>query len=381
MRIGFDGKRAVQNYTGLGNYSRYLLDILCRTAPQNEYMLYAPKPRANDRLKLLLQRHPMLQMVYPALSRWRRMSALWRVWGIWRQLRGDRIVLYHGLSNELPLSIRRSGVKSVVTIHDLIFLRFPLYYKPIDRAIYTYKFRKACEHADRIVAISECTKRDIIHYFHIPEEKIEVIYQGCDPAFAVSLPESKKKEVVELYQLPLRYILHVGSIEERKNMMEAVEALALMKHTELHLVIIGRRTPYTARIEQLVKERHLEKRVHLLHGIPFAHLPAIYQSAACFVYPSRYEGFGIPILEALHSGIPVVAATGSCLEEAGGPDSIYVSPDSPSSMAEAFDALMDDEALCRRMVSGGRRYAARFNEKAIASAYLRLYKEVSSSIG
>ena len=257
MKIGFDGKRAVQNFTGLGNYSRYIVDILCQFYPENEYVLYAPKKRENKRLNKLTKQYRQLQLSYPTTSFWKKLSSLWRVLGVTRQLEKERIDIFHGLSNELPLNIHKSEVKSIVTIHDLIFLRYPQYYHSIDRNIYTYKFRKACENADRIIAISECTKRDIIEYFGIPADKIEVVYQGCDTSFTHPVTEEKKREVRAKYQLPEHYILNVGSIEERKNALSAVQALTMLPE-QIHLVIVGRYTEYTDKIERFIKENKLE---------------------------------------------------------------------------------------------------------------------------
>ena len=183
MKIGFDGKRAVQNFTGLGNYSRYILEILCKFYPQNEYILYAPRKRSNEKLSELLAQYPQAKMAYPSTSFGKKLSSIWRIWGISKQIEQEGVQLYHGLSNEIPLNVKKKGFKTIVTIHDLIFLRFPQYYKYIDRQIYTYKFRKACLNADKIIAVSECTKRDIIDIFQIQENKIEVVYQGCDESF------------------------------------------------------------------------------------------------------------------------------------------------------------------------------------------------------
>ena len=332
MRIGFDGKRAVQNFTGLGNYSRYIVDILCQFYPENEYVLYAPKKRENKRLDKLTKQYQQLQLSYPTTSSWKKLSSLWRVWGVTQQLEKEKIDIFHGLSNELPLNIHQSEVKSIITIHDLIFLRYPQYYHSIDRKIYTYKFRKACENADKIIAISECTKRDIIEYFRIPADKIEVVYQGCDPSFM--LPE------------------------------------------QIHLVIVGRHTEYTDKIERFIKENKLEERVHIISNVPFDDLPAFYQLAEIFVYPSRFEGFGIPIIEALYSGIPVVAATGSCLEEAGGPDSIYVHPDDIKGMANAFKQIYSDTERKKEMIEKGQKFAKRFSEEKQAEEILNIYKKL-----
>ena len=375
MRIGFDGKRAVQNFTGLGNYSRYIVDILCQFYPENEYVLYAPKKRENKRLDKLTKQYQQLQLSYPTTSSWKKLSSLWRVWGVTQQLEKEKIDIFHGLSNELPLNIHQSEVKSIVTIHDLIFLRYPQYYHSIDRKIYTYKFRKACENADKIIAISECTKRDIIEYFRIPADKIEVVYQGCDPSFMHPVAAEKKREIRAKYQLPDHYILNVGSIEECKNALSAVQALTMLPE-QIHLVIVGRHTEYTDKIERFIKENKLEERVHIISNVPFDDLPAFYQLAEIFVYPSRFEGFGIPIIEALYSGIPVVAATGSCLEEAGGPDSIYVHPDDIKGMANAFKQIYSDTERKKEMIEKGQKFAKRFSEEKQAEEILNIYKKL-----
>lgn len=300
---------------------------------------------------------------------------MWRVWGVTQQLEKEKIDIFHGLSNELPLNIHQSEVKSIVTIHDLIFLRYPQYYHSIDRKIYTYKFRKACENADKIIAISECTKRDIIEYFRIPADKIEVVYQGCDPSFMHPVAAEKKREIRAKYQLPDHYILNVGSIEERKNALSAVQALTMLPE-QIHLVIVGRHTEYTDKIERFIKENKLEERVHIISNVPFDDLPAFYQLAEIFVYPSRFEGFGIPIIEALYSGIPVVAATGSCLEEAGGPDSIYIHPDDIKGMANAFKQIYSDPERKKVMIEKGQIFAKRFSEEKQAEEILNIYKKL-----
>lgn len=378
VKIGFDGKRAVQNYTGLGNYSRYIADIVCRFQPANDYILYAPKKEENKRLTQLIALHSQLHLSYPQAIFWKSLNSLWRIWGITQQLEKENIAIFHGLSNELPLNIRHSKVRSVVTIHDLIFLRYPQYYKPIDRNIYAYKFRKACINADKVVAISECTKRDIIQYFHIPDEKIEVIYQSCDPAFAQPISAKKKEEVKKKYRLPDQYILNVGSIEERKNILTAVKTLPNLP-TDVHLVIVGRRTAYTKQVEQVVQQSKLEDRVHIINNLPFDDLPALYQGAKLFVYPSRFEGFGIPIIEALQSGIPVVATTGSCLEEAGGPDSIYVHPDDVDGMTKAFTSILNDEKKREYMITKGKEYANQFSEEKQAGQLADIYHALVAS--
>lgn len=376
MRIGFDAKRAIQNFTGLGNYSRYLIEILYRFYPDNEYSLYAPRKRSSTQFDRLLSTCPTLSCIYPQ-GIWKKLTSVWRSVGITGQLQKDRIDVYHGLSNELPLNIRTSGqIKTVVTIHDLIFLRYPKCYPFIDRHIYTYKFRKACKDADAVIAISECTRQDIIRFFNIDTKKIRVIYQGCDESFTHPADENLKKEAREKFRLPERYILCVGSIEERKNALLAVKSMTGVPEN-VHLVLIGKRTGYTDEIEQYIETHHLGHRIHLHHQVAFRYLPAIYQQAEIFVYPSRFEGFGIPVIEALHSSVPVIAATGSCLEEAGGPDSVYIHPDDVNGMTEAINDLLNHPEKRKYLTEQGKKYVTRFSEKRQADELMALYQSLT----
>ncbi len=375
MRIAFDAKRAAQNRTGLGNYSRFVIEGLCRLYGENEYLLYTPSLRKATLLGPL-RTSPSCSVHYPESAIWKKLPSLWRVYGLSGQLQKDSPALYHGLSNELPEGIEHiQGLKTVVTIHDLIFLRHPEFYPPIDRFIYNRKFRSACKRADSIVAVSECTKRDIMHYYNIPSEKIQVIYQGCDESFRQKMTPERRLEVQQKYHLPEHYLLYVGSIEKRKNLMRAVEALA-QTHCILPLVAVGKHTPYAEEVKARADELGVSNRLILLHGAQFADFPALYQSASLFIYPSYFEGFGIPLLEALCSKIPVIGATGSCLEEAGGPHSLYIHPDDTQGLAEAIDRVMDSPSLREEMITCGLEYATGFHPDTLAREMMKHYRSV-----
>jgi len=372
MTIGFDAKRAFNNYTGLGNYSRYLINALSTFFPAHDYRLYAPAERENPRMNAIRAREN-ISVVFPA-GLDARFSSLWRTKGVVSDLLRDGVQLYHGLSNELPVGLRKKGIPSVVTLHDLIFLRYPQFYNALDRAIYTRKFRYACRHADRIVAVSECTKRDIVSFFGVNPDKISVIYQGCDASFARALPLETKRQVCRKYQLPDTFVLNVGTIESRKNLMLAVKALIRLDPA-VHLVAVGRQTAYANEVKKYAVAHGLEHRLHFLSDIPFSDLPAVYQSAAVFVYPSFFEGFGIPVIEALHSGTPVIAATGSCLEEAGGVHSLYVDPNDGEQLANRIQNVLSDSNLRTKMITEGQKYVARFDDKLLAGQMMNLYQE------
>ena len=374
LTIGFDAKRIVSNATGLGSYGRTLVNDLGQREDL-QLRLYAPDEGQNELRNQITGRqnvvfcHPRHRL--PSIGK-----ALWRSRGMVRQLTADGVQVYHGLSGELPGGLRQEGIGSVVTIHDLIFMRHPEYYNKVDVKIYTRKFRHALQQADRIVAISECTRRDICELGEIDKSRIELIYQSCAPRFT-SLPEARQLwQVRDKFGLPDRYILSVGSIEERKNMLLVVKALPLLPE-DVSLVIAGRPTPYTDRIRQFVDDEHLHQRVLMLHGVSDFDLPSLYAMADAFVYPSRYEGFGIPIIEAIRMGLPVVACTGSCLEEAGGPDSLYVSPDDPEAMAHAIGKVLYGAPGRQQRIERSQRYVSRFDNTGAASRFAELYEEIA----
>lgn len=371
MRIGFDGKRAANNLTGLGNYSRSLIVQLSQFFPQNQYLVYTPKVKDHDQIGHFLE-HKNIEVKLPEQGKF-----LWRTFGIKRQIIRDKVHLFHGLSHEIPIGIRQTGIPSIVTIHDLIFLRFPQYFGRIDRWIYTFKCRYACKNADRIIAISECTKRDIVAFFNTPPEKIDVVYQSCDDSFKIPADISSKAIVKEKYGLPDQFILSVGTIETRKNLVTLIRALKDVNQN-YHLVVIGKKTPYMKQVEHELDQHNLRHRVTFLSNIPFQDLPLIYQLASVFVYPSVYEGFGIPIIEALYSGVPVVAATGSCLEEAGGPGSIYVAPYDDQALCKAINKVLDDPALSIEMKKRGLQYAQRFNNDVVNTEMMNVYQSLLS---
>ncbi len=373
LNIGFDAKRIVRNATGLGHYGRTLVTALSAALGSKARLhLYIPDLGRGD-LRALMPQSPYIIYSLPVHCRTRIGRDLWRTRGIVADLERDGIDLYHGLSGELPVGIRRTGIRTVVTIHDLIFMRHPEYYNPIDVAIYRWKFRRACREADRIVAISECTRRDVAELGHFPADRIDVVYQSIDRRFRRTVTDGERADVARRYGLPPRYILFVGTIEERKNAGLVIEALPQID-AGVHFVMVGRQTSYTRRILRRARALGVDGRVHVVSGVPDADLGAVYRSAEVFAYPSRYEGFGLPIVEAIECGLPVVAATGSCLEEAGGDACFYVGPDDVGAMAAALNRLLADRSLRRECVERSREYIRRFQNGDAARQMIEVYR-------
>lgn len=373
MIIGFDGKRAVSNFTGLGNYSRFIIGALNKKYHNNLYKIFAPKPKNNKEFTDLLGSNTTDH--YPQKKITKALPSLWRSKLILNDLKRENIDVFHGLSGELPFGISKTGIKSVVTIHDLIFRHYPQYYKTIDRKIYDYKFRRACNEADKIIAVSDCTKRDIISFYGIPEDKIVTIYQGCHPNFKEEPNPELINEVKNVYNLPKRYIACVGTIEERKNLLLVAKAMAYLPK-DIHLIAVGRKTAYAKEVEDFCRENGLSDRVRIIEGVPFKYLPSIYHAAELFAYTSRFEGFGIPIVEAISSGLTGVAATGSCLEEAGGEGVVYVNPNSVEECASALNKLLTDTEYKQSLISKGKEHIKKFSPEKIAENIMKVYKEL-----
>ena len=374
LTIGYDAKRAVSNGTGLGNYCRTLLNDLGTIDTTDSFRLYVPDLGRDD-LRSQLDMPRNMSFVTPANKLVKPLRSLWRIKGIVNDLKRDGVDIYHGLTGELPLGLSEAGIKSVVTIHDLIFMRCPEYYNPVDVAIYKWKFRNTCKQADRIIAISECTRRDIMELGEIDDSRIHVVYQSCDTRFRLQVSPEQKQDVRARYSLPKRYVLFVGTIEERKNALLAAQALPYLSD-EIHLVLVGRQTAYAKTITSFARQNGLANRIHMLSGVPTSDLYAIYQQAECFVYPSRYEGFGIPVIEAIQSRLPVIACTGSCLEEAGGPDNVYVDPDEPQEMAMAIKSITDNPDAARQIVTRSLDYIRRFENGNVAQEMLNVYRSL-----
>ena len=376
MTIGFDAKSIVCNITGFGNYGRTLVGDMAEAVPAGTVLnLYSPV-RGDEALRRQLTLRPCMRFVYPdAAGINAPLQALWHMRGMVKDLVRDGVRLYHGLSGELPVGIREAGIRTVVTIHDLIFMRHPEWYSWADRKLRRWKFLKTCQEADRIIAISECTKRDIMLYGDVPAEKIDVIYQSCGTLYKMREGEKKMHEVHINYMLPERYIVSVGALEERKNIMLAVKAMHRLPD-DVSLVVVGKDGPYGERVRRYIAANGLGGRVMFLHDVPTDDMPAIYQMAEACVYPSRYEGFGLPVIEAIQSGLPVVACKGSCLEEAGGNATLYVDPDDVAGMAHALRLTLKGAPGREERIEAGRQYITRFENAEVAQKVLGVYREL-----
>jgi len=369
MKIGFDAKRAFFNKSGLGNYSRSTIELITKFYPHHKYVLYTPS--TEDAIKFNIP--PKIEIFKPVSLFNKIFKSYWRTFKISKRIKEHNIDVYHGLSGELPNKANlKTNTKLIVTIHDLIFMRYPELYKPIDRKIYFQKAKYACDIADRIIAISEQTKSDIIQFLNVDENKIDVVYQGCNNLFHDEVETKKKIEVAQKYNLPEKYILNVGTIEKRKNALSIIKAIKHGK-IELPLIIVGKETEYQTEIQKFALENNLQDQLITLNNVPLEDLPAIYQQALMFVYPSVFEGFGIPILEAMYSKIPVITTKGGVFSETGGHSSIYIEADNIEKLSDAIIRISEDDELRKKIINDGIDFVQKFNDDKIASNLMNVY--------
>ena len=364
MRIAYDAKRFFNNSSGLGNYSRDLVRILATYFPENEYVLL--NKNTSEKGKEILEKSNVsfVETTKGNFSRQLKMG---------KDAQNSGAEIFHGLSGELPLKWNEKPIKKIVTIHDLIFIRFPQYYSFFDRKIHFWKFKNAVNQADLVIAISEQTKKDIIQFLKIPEDKIRVVYQGCHHVFKENQSEEFLNKTKEKFNLPERFILNVGTIEVRKNLLNIVKAI---DGTEIPLVVIGQKTKYFKKVEKYLAKNKIEKQVQFLENVSMEELAAIYKLAEIFVYPSLFEGFGIPVIESLFSRTPVITSNISCLPEAGGEHSMYVNPENFEDIKSKILFLWNNESERNRRAEKGLEFVQKFNDENIAENLMRVYLEV-----
>jgi glycosyltransferase involved in cell wall biosynthesis len=367
MIIGYDAKRVFHNYTGLGNYSRTLLKNMSVYYPDHVFQLFSPSIQSNSETNFFIE-SPNFKIYYP------KFNFLWRSLFIQRAIKKSTTQLFHGLSNEIPFGLKK---KSIVTIHDLIFKTRPQDYSLIDRKIYDLKVKYAAENCAQIIAISEATKMDLINFYKIPENRISVLYQSCDSMFENKFTDPELTLFKAKHHLPHNYLLYVGSVIPRKNLLNIVKSLTLLPSSlKIPLVVIGPGNSYKKEVLEYIVQHNLERLI-FWKNIHYRELPALYQGANAFIYPSFAEGFGIPVLESLTSGTPVITSKISSLPEAGGNASIYIDPTSPDEIAVAIQKILEDELFKKEIVTKGKAYTRLFDGKSLSNQLMKIYAEIT----
>lgn len=360
MKIAFDAKRYYHNHTGLGNYSRTLvsgLQTFCR-----------------DEVECVL---------YNARS-------LERTFRLGQRAKVEGCDLFHGLSNELPLDVNRAGLPNLVTIHDVAWRTFPAMYHWIDRQLYDLKYGWAARNATRVICISESTKRDVMRFYDVPAERIDVLYQPVQDLFYHPLTAEAARHIIHAAEsshtlsrpLPAEgFVLCVGAINRRKNLLSVVQAMERIPAEQRPLLlVVGRGREYQREVEQYVEAHGMQDSVRIESGVQDNRLlQALYTVATLMVYPSFYEGMGLPVIEAELQGRPVITSTVSSLPETTGPEGMLVDPRSVDEIHHAISRLLDDSTLAAQLGQRGRDFALKnFDPETQSRRLAAIYKAILS---
>jgi glycosyltransferase involved in cell wall biosynthesis len=374
MRICIDVSAAVHRRAGLGRYAQELTRALVAQGEHDYVAFYHQRGQAHldppiDTLPKLTTRL--------SVKPWRLWAMLSHLSGVPQDSRFKGVDLFHATEHLLP---RLSRIRTVFTLHDLIFRFDPASHLPLNRIYLNLMMPRFLRAADAVIAVSECSKRDAVRLYGIPGEKIHVIAEGVDARFKPSPPE-RVEHVRNTYHLPERFVLCLGTIEPRKNLPILFEMLASRREQGLEiwpLVIAGKPGWLYEPIFRHVTELGLQNLVHFTGFFPDADLPALCSAAALLAMPSRYEGFGLPVLEAMACGVPVVCSDTSSLPEVAGDAALLVPPDDVRGWGEAIAHVICDEVLHAQMRERGLAHAARFTWEQTARKTSDLYCRVAN---
>lgn len=367
MRIGYDAKRAFNNTTGLGNYSRTLIQDIEKMRPDWPLFLFTPFRKVPF--------SPKSQIITPNNFVSKTLHPLWRSYGVLQNIAKLKLDLFHGLSHEIPHGVHRV-TKTVVTIHDLIFLIRPQEFKKIDRQIYNYKIRYATQNAHHVLTFTEDTKKNLIHYLKVPEKKITLISQSCHPAFLKKYSSEDISECRRKLGLSNPYIHFVGSFIPRKKPMETLLAFErIANNVNVNLVMIGNGTEKKA-CQHFVTEKNLNRRVHFISLNTYEEMTMLYQGSELLLYPSVAEGFGLPILEAHFSKIPVITSTLSCLPEVAGPYSYYTNPNHIEEFANQLQEILNSPEERASKAQKSHLWAQKFAPQKITNQLIQFYESL-----
>lgn len=271
------------------------------------------------------------------------------------------------------------GIPTILTVHDLIFKLFPEHHKRLNHIFLNNAMPLFVKRADAIIAISEATKRDLMNYYDVPDEKITVIYEAAAPNFQPPTPEQIQQVKVK-FQLPSQFLLVVGTIEPRKNYSRLVQAFMQLRstHADLKLVVVGSKGWLYDDFFQTIESLNATEHVIFPGYVPDEDLSAVYAAATVMVMPSVYEGFGLPILEAMACGTPVASSNAASLPELGGDVPLYFDPNDTDAMIEAIGRVVGDNRLQQTMREQGPIQAARFNWNTAARQTAQLYNQFAT---
>jgi len=374
MRIGIDVRPFLKRETGVGIYLRNLILALSKIDKENSYYLFSSSLKDRfDRRKIPdTPNFHLFDFPFPvSITNF-----------LWNRLNFPKIDYFFFKKIDIvhsptPLLIPTNG-KCIITVHDLFFFKNPDGTVREMRRGYPEKVYESIKKADGIICPSNFTKSEILRFFECREEKIRVIPHGVEETFKKEPEEGFVKRVKEKYSLPPSYILFVGNIEPRKNLETLIDGFSIFekKFPEIKLLIVGEKVMGFESIKKRIEEKGLEGKVIFTGYVENRELSVIYRLSSVFVFPSLEEGFGLPILEAMASSVPVLASKTSSIPEVAGDCALYFSPDSPEEISEKLETILRNEKIRYEMVEKGKKRVEEFSWVKCAEKTLEFYKEI-----
>lgn len=377
MKIGIDYTAALKQSGGIGRYTRGLITALAELDRQNQYLLMHAPDSPPTRLQFFQPYSNFSHKRYPLPERW--MTIGWHRFHLPIPVETftHSIDLFHSPNFILP-PVRRA--KTLLTVHDLSFIRHPQGAVDRLRRWLEKVVPRSLARANHVLADSESTKRDLIEIFSVNSGKITVVGAGVEPRFQPITDPAQQQRVSKRYQLPEKFVLSVGTLEPRKNYAGLIQAYSRSAVRETHhLVIAGGKGWLYEEIFAAAESSPVSDRIHFIGFVADEDLPILYSIADIFAYPSHYEGFGIPVIEAMACGTPVVCANNSCLPEVAGQSAVQIPATDIDALAEAIRCLAVDQSLRENAVRQGFKQAEKFNWPAAAQRLLNVYREVENS--
>lgn len=367
MRIGIDVRKI--NDFGIGTYIQNLVKHLLELDKQNPYFLFF-NHRDIEHFSYPKEQVVKLMNNSPKYSVREHFS-------LSHQAKKYEIQLFHEPHYTLPYFLK---CKKVVSVHDLIHLKFPQYLPGKKAYIYAkFMLGQTLKKADKILTGSKNTKNDIMEIFKTNQEKIEVIYYGVDEMFKPIKDQNLLENFRNKYKLPTKYILYSGSMRKHKNLENALKAYSRLKDKSYDLVLAGVGLQNQKVLEPMLKELKITERVKIIPFLDYIELVLLYNSASVLFFPTLYEGFGLPVLEAMACGIPVVSSNNSSIAEVSGDAAVLVNPANLKEMAESLEKILDETPLRQKMISRGLERAKMFSWKKTAEQTLKIYQELSEN--
>ncbi|MCS7257874.1 MAG: glycosyltransferase family 4 protein [candidate division WOR-3 bacterium] len=365
MRIGIDASVLRTPPRGVGVYLSNLLARFSSLAPNDEFFLYTPSKLYID----FKHNNYIIKLGKPPLNLLG--GTLWLKINSALRRNADNLSVFFSPAHILPPLPQR--IKTVLTVHDLVAILYPETMANYNRLVHRIYFKQSIIRAHKIIAVSEWTKKLLCEYFSLQPEKISVIYEGYDESFRV-YPKSEIQFYLRQLNITEPYILSVGTIEPRKNYPCLIRAFKKFSSTFM-LVIAGKHGWKTDSVMDLIKQLGLKHRVRILGYVSPDKLPYLYNGAEIFVIPSLYEGFGLPLLEAMACGLPIVASKSSSFPEIGGDACLYFDPSDPTDLAEKMDLILSNSVLKEKLMKKAQNRAREFSWESCAQKTLAVLKQ------